>query len=477
MLTDPENVQDYLALPLMDRITNLMSCSLRDTIEYVTDNDTVLCSLVTQDKNGELMVYTPRSTWKCSHTKSEHKVCEDEEIDYIDIEVKQAIEHDKKQEEPLTPIRRISFLAEIDGMKVYWCPIASEHSAPHKTNELFSRMCNEFGKRWGDFLSTNDLTQYHEYWDETSRRVIGVPSTFIEYVTGLLFSDYFHLEDYENDGIGLLINLNILASQPYEGRPCKGTICLLKKNLQNYSLSMRFEKEEYLFERPLRENRKLLEMTDEQKALIIDEGFIVGIGDIELGDEKITFQGNGRWSFETPDGNTMFRSESGKIKITSRADDSYFQWKISEQFGEECDMPVLMRIIKAASEQKHGTGIIISNDAENEAYRFSEADRDIMIKPIFLGNNIDVILPMTRIDGAIIIDPYGMCFAVGAIVDGQAVIAGSSARGARYNSLANYVAWQQSEKKKCLAVIISEDGSVEIALSNDEMNERWIANG
>lgn len=477
MLTDPENVQDYLALLLMDRINNLMSYSLRGVIEYATNTDKVLCSLVTQDKDGELMVYTPRNTWKCGHIKAENKPCEDEKIDYISVEVEQAIIRDKKLEEALSPILKVSYLAEIEGKKAYWCPVASEYSAPHKTNELFVRLCDEFGKRWSDFFATSDLKQCHEYWDETSRRVIGVPSIFVEYVTGLLLSDLFHLEDYENDGIGLLTKLNILASQPYEGRPCKGTICFLKKNIQNPAFLMRFEKEEYLFERPLRENRKLLEMTDEQRALIIDEGFISGIGDVELGDEKLLFLGNGRWSFETPDGKTLFRSESGKIQISSKADDSYFKWKISEQFGEDCDMPVLMKIIEAASEQKHGTGIVITNDAEDEARRLFEADRAIMIKPVFLGNNIDVILPMTKIDGAIIIDPYGTCYAIGAIVDGQAVIAGSSARGARYNSLANYVAWQQSEDKKCIAVIISEDGSVEIALSTDEKNERWIGNG
>ena len=481
MLTDPENVLDYLALPLMDRITNLMSFSLRDTIEKATEDvDHVLCVLVTQNEEGILEVIIPQDRWDCVHLETEHSACDEEEIEYINVEVTQTILQAGKSgdgTEVLEPFQTLSFLATIDNKKVYWLPVAKEAAAPHKSNELFIRICDEFGKRWGDFLSTTDLTKCNEYWDETSRRVLGVPSAFIEYCTGLLLSDYFHLDDYENDGISMLVYLNVLSSQPYEGRPCKGTICFLKRNLQEYTLLMKFEKEEFLLERPLRENRKLLEMTDEQRALIIEEGYIVGIGDVDLGDERITFYGNGRWSFETPDKKTLFKCESGKIQITSDVDSSNIQWRIEEQFGESCDVQVLMKIIRAASEQKHGTGIVITNDAENEANRLFEAGRDIMIKPLFLGNHIDAILPMTKIDGAIILDPYGTCYAVGAIVDGVAVITGSTARGARYNSLSNYVAWQQTEEAKCVAIIISEDGTVEAALTRDETNDRWIGNG
>ena len=289
MLTDPENVQIYLALPLIDRITNLLSRSLQDLIENATaDVDHVFCALATQDNEGILEICLPQDPWDCNHLVAEHQVCAEESIEYIDVEVAQTISMSiKLDNEALIPIRNLSFLTTINNKKVYWCPIAAEGSAPHSSNELFIRICDEFGKRWRNFLSSTDLTKCHEYWDETSRRVLGVPSAFIEYCTGLLLSDYFHLDDYENDGISMLVYLNVLSSQPYEGRPCKGTICFLKKNLQDYTLSMKFEKEEFLLERPLRENRKLMEMTDEERALIIDEGYIVGIGDVELGDERI----------------------------------------------------------------------------------------------------------------------------------------------------------------------------------------------
>lgn len=479
MLTDPENVQDYLALPLIDRITNLLSHSLQDLIENATaDTDHVLCALAILDTEGILEICVPQDTWDCDHLVAEHPAGAEENIEYIDVEVAQTFSKSIiPDNEALMPICSLSFLTTINNKKVYWCPIAAERSAPHSSNELFTKICDEFGKRWGDFLSTTDLSLCHEYWDETSRRVLGVPSAFVEYCTGLLLSDYFHLDDYENDGISMLIYLNVLSSQPYEGRPCKGTICFLKKNLQEYTLSMKFENEEFLLERPLRENRKLLEMTDEQRALIINEGYIVGIGDVELADKRIMFHGNGRWSFNTSDNKTLFKCDSGRIQITSSAEVSDIQWRLTEQFEEECDIQILMKIIRAASEQKHGTGIIIIDDAEGEANRLYEAGRDIMIKPLFLGNHIDTILLMTKIDGAIIIDPYGTCYAVGAIVDGIAVVTGSTARGARYNSLANYVAWQQTEKRKCLAIIISEDGTVEAAMTRDETNDRWIGNG
>ena len=83
----------------------------------------------------------------------------------------------------------------------------------------------------------------------------------------------------------------------------------------------------------------------------------------------------------------------------------------------------------------------------------------------------------SKIDGAIIIDEHGTCFAIGAIVDGVAIIEGLKSRGARYNSLANYAAWRQEQQEKCLSVIISEDGGINVAISHEEKNTRRLGNG
>ena len=63
----------------------------------------------------------------------------------------------------------------------------------------------------------------------------------------------------------------------------------------------------------------------------------------------------------------------------------------------------------------------------------------------------------------------GYCHAAGAILDGEMISAGRSDRGARYNSIANYVSWvlkkwekEKGEKYFCFAAIISEDEMVNL---------------
>ena len=58
-------------------------------------------------------------------------------------------------------------------------------------------------------------------------------------------------------------------------------------------------------------------------------------------------------------------------------------------------------------------------------------------------------------------------------MDGVTVQKGDSGRGARYNSLTNYVNWLNSKTRKanvnCMAVIISEDGPLNIEISKPDV--------
>ena len=72
---------------------------------------------------------------------------------------------------------------------------------------------------------------------------------------------------------------------------------------------------------------------------------------------------------------------------------------------------------------------------------------------------------LSNIDGAILISPEGIIYAFGVILDGQASKNGNSARGARYNSAIRYVD-EKSRKVNCLALIVSEDGYVDLYSSS-----------
>lgn len=63
------------------------------------------------------------------------------------------------------------------------------------------------------------------------------------------------------------------------------------------------------------------------------------------------------------------------------------------------------------------------------------------------------------IDGTVILDPDGMCYAIGVILDGLATEACTPSRGSRYDSAIRYVA---SKSPRRLAIVASDDGTVDI---------------
>ena len=50
MLVDPELVQDYLNLPMMDRLLYMLNCSLSSIMRNATEGIPVYCSLTTQNE-------------------------------------------------------------------------------------------------------------------------------------------------------------------------------------------------------------------------------------------------------------------------------------------------------------------------------------------------------------------------------------------------------------------------------------------
>jgi len=137
----------------------------------------------------------------------------------------------------------------------------------------------------------------------------------------------------------------------------------------------------------------------------------------------------------------------------------------------------LYRIVDLASQQSHGTSLIISSKStiESEAIRLSNVYRGYKIQPIDLSlkKYEEYIKQITSIDGAVLVDTNGFCYAIGVILDGEAIIPGDVSRGARFNSIKNYIAWKKVEirQKKYsetvfAGIIISEDQTIDIITTN-----------
>ncbi|GFI24892.1 hypothetical protein IMSAGC011_03697 [Lachnospiraceae bacterium] len=97
--------------------------------------------------------------------------------------------------------------------------------------------------------------------------------------------------------------------------------------------------------------------------------------------------------------------------------------------------------------------------------RLSKYKRAFKVEKISLARKVDDIPKgIITIDGALFSDFDGNCYAVGVIVDGKIIVKGDSGRGARYNSLKNYVTLYKNNHPEdmCIAVILSEDGMINV---------------
>ena len=133
------------------------------------------------------------------------------------------------------------------------------------------------------------------------------------------------------------------------------------------------------------------------------------------------------------------------------------------------------QIALAAYECNHGSILIVSSKEvikdENERL-VSTGKRGICLVPPVQLINKNVTSPamerLTSIDGALLVDLAGFCYACGVILDGKVCREGTHRRGARYNSTRTYIRGLAADAKKkypnssVLAIVKSEDGMLDI---------------
>lgn len=211
--------------------------------------------------------------------------------------------------------------------------------------------------------------------------------------------------------------------------------------------------------------RKLMEVSKNGCVLVLRGWEIVAITKEEYLQEfpllSFEFMGHMHWKL-CKSNKIIFRYKDGKYyTYDNRKSKTYFRRIIKESFDlEDLNIDNLIKIINFATEQKHGTSIIITDEAEIETKRLCDLKRGIKLKEFNLNENMDIIIDLTSIDGAIILDTNCNCYGIGMILDGEAVCMGDSSRGSRYNSIVNYIEIKKKKKKKYIAFIISEDGMI-----------------
>ncbi|OWP62040.1 hypothetical protein CDA63_16185 [Hymenobacter amundsenii] len=218
---------------------------------------------------------------------------------------------------------------------------------------------------------------------------------------------------------------------------------------------------------PLRDHRrvrKLLELSEGRNALITDATDVFGLGYLVEPDNAqyepvFTVHFTKHYSWElSHDAHLMMKVVSNTPRLPQGTiDEDNFTRAVNRVFPavDGAGVAYLWELTLKATKQTHGTILVISEGAAQEAARLTR--QCFRVAPRLMTPS--VLRLVTNIDGAVLIDPAGVCHAIGAILDGLATEKGDSSRGSRYNSALRYV---ESSRYPVLAIVVSEDGWIDL---------------
>lgn len=262
--------------------------------------------------------------------------------------------------------------------------------------------------------------------------------------------------------IGLFQRLNVISSLLYERAKGIGSLILVRPDDPDVDYLVRFQTP-VPFHEP-RWARKILAMAGPEISLIASGGKIFGLGHLNPKHDPslcnsftINFLDHYEWELrhdkqpllyshyreprlpQPPIGRERFRSNFLRIFPETSDNDAKRLW----------------RLFEAAATLNHGSMLVVAEDAESEAARLS--DQGTPIRPIPLTTGL--LERVSGIDGSILLDPSGICHAIGVILDGEASDDCSPARGSRFNSALRYV---RAPGKRRMAIVFSDDRTVDI---------------
>ena len=259
---------------------------------------------------------------------------------------------------------------------------------------------------------------------------------------------------------GLFGSCTNIACTYYEGAEGSGTIVLAKQDHPGL-------KKDIVFQNPprlsaTRAARKLLELATHELALHTNSEDLFGLVDIgeyvPAAEDLFTigFLGHHHWEV-CHNSQILMRVRYGQPSLPKPPyDEKKLKKDLPRIFAGVTDRQVerIIGLVRQAEREPHGTMLIISSAAKNEAARLATEGTCIASKTL----TPELLSSLTPIDGAVLLNPEGTCYAIGVILDGMATELGNAARGARYNSAIRYVC---SSKSPTLAVVVSEDGGVD----------------
>lgn len=263
-----------------------------------------------------------------------------------------------------------------------------------------------------------------------------------------------------------LISLNLLtalSALPYEGQACCGKV-VFTENAENRVVE--FAKPILISTENIRAIRKYLQISQSDVYVEVQKNRIVGLTSSVKKYFHIEFLGHMRWQI-LYNNDFVMQYKDGRYYIVNPSvnQNKHFLENINNFCKDNQELKsTICSIIKKASKQSHGTMIVFTSDIGKETDNFSKNERGIPIAPISLKQSTnELILGISGIDGALMCDLSGICYMIGAILDGESTIPCNTARGSRYNSALTYISSRCNKQNiRILIAIFSEDGSIDI---------------
>jgi hypothetical protein len=256
----------------------------------------------------------------------------------------------------------------------------------------------------------------------------------------------------------LYLLLDRIALEGYEDVPSAGYMALCPAGSSFISPDIILETP--MLVRNVRGLRKMLHITMPTLAGLCDGKVLYGFGNLSTAQAilpVLKFQWPGIWQL-TKDGAIVAQTklQQDRPKGGDLRDDRFCA-AVQQVFGPLSTTTTkhLRNLIMSATQQSWGTNVLISANAAAEAARLNS--QCTKVNPFEL--TPAVMEQITALDGSVLIDPDGVCHAIGAILDGGVSERGDRARGGRYNSAVMYVECCSSPS---LIVVVSQDKTVDL---------------
>lgn len=357
-------------------------------------------------------------------------------------------------------VREFSIMYNSEGLSYSFIMIHIKESEYQKNYGASFKLIEQDWSPAGDDLFTtffdrlvvSFLTSYCDSQQISSEDIIRA--------AGEKYVYYLLCGDNQKKNLNIHNDINVLSSLQYEKHNNSGKIIIAKTDI-SACLDVALLEPVPIYQ--YKKARKLFEIAEDEVYLVGNSRAIYGIAtreslqkhnDVEL----LQLHIHGPLNWEILAYNPLTNICSSLIQYNN----SHYCYKpVSCKIDEfktllvtkypKADIDTLLVIVNEAIKQKHGTTIVFSPEAPAEADRLSKSC--FRINPTKIQH---ITKQVTSIDGAVLCDMSGICYALGIILDGMSSESEDISRGARHNSAKRY----KASHPESIICVISEDGGI-----------------